>query len=235
MILLVHGSWQRSHCWDQVTPLLRDAGAPPIAVDLRGAAPLGEQTLTGYTERIVDVVNALPEPATLVGHGAAGAFISCAAEQVPEKVSALVFVAAYLLGDSESVVDNAACGSSDGAAVWPSGADGGAASPIPTQEARAIFFHDCAPDVVASLLADRVPEARAPLAEPVQLSAERFGSVPKIYLETTQDRFLPLAAQRAMQRNWLCRRVITMETGHYPFVAQPAEFTRRLLGASGRR
>ena len=179
-------------------------------------------------------MNALPEPVTLVGHGAAGAFISCAAEQVPEKVSGLVFVAAHVLADGESVVDNAACGSSDGFASRLRTADGGGvASPIPVSEARAMLFHDCPPGAAATLLDDRVPEASAPLAEPVRLSAERFGSVPKIYLETTQDRFLPLAAQRAMQHNWACRQVITMETGHYPFVAQPAEFTRHLLAASG--
>jgi pimeloyl-ACP methyl ester carboxylesterase len=65
-----------------------------------------EVTLQGYTDRVVDVLDAQPEPVVLVGHSLGGIAISQAAEQRPEKIEKLVYVCALLLPSGKSASDN---------------------------------------------------------------------------------------------------------------------------------
>ncbi|GIS94728.1 MAG: hypothetical protein CM1200mP22_19650 [Dehalococcoidia bacterium] len=73
-----------------------------------------------------------------------------------------------------------------------------------------------------------VPQPTGPLIDPIQISSENYGRVPKVYIECEQDGALPLAYQRDMQANVLCDRTITMSTGHSPFLSAPVELVDHL-------
>jgi hypothetical protein len=70
-----------------------------------------------------------------------------------------------------------------------------------------------------------VPEPLAPLATPLRLTAARFGSVPRIYVECSEDRAMTLAAQRRMQKALPCRERITLEADHSPFFSHSERLT----------
>ena len=101
--VLVHGGW----CWEKVIPLLEEAGHVAQAPDLPGSGddptPIPEVSLQGYADRISEVLDAQPEPVVLVGHSSGGTVISQAAEQRPDKVKLLVYLAAFLLRDGETL------------------------------------------------------------------------------------------------------------------------------------
>ena len=61
----------------------------------------------------------------------------------------------------------------------------------------------------------------------VTLTEERFGSVPRWYVECTHDSAVRIARQRAMVKAMPCK-VITMECGHTPFYSQPEELAEHL-------
>jgi pimeloyl-ACP methyl ester carboxylesterase len=61
----------------------------------------------------------------------------------------------------------------------------------------------------------------------VTLTEERFGSVPRWYIECTHDNAVRIARQRAMVKKMPCK-VITMECGHTPFYSQPEELAEHL-------
>jgi len=45
---------------------------------------------------------------------------------------------------------------------------------------------------------------------------ERFGSIPRLYVEATLDRSVPLVTQRAMQDRVPGARVVTLDSDHAP-------------------
>jgi hypothetical protein len=63
----------------------------------------------------------------------------------------------------------------------------------------------------------------------VTLTAERFGSVPRAYVEATDDRAISLEMQRDMQALLPCEPVITLECDHSPFYSAVPELVEALL------
>src|SRR6202012_3115759 len=107
-ILLVHGAFGRAACWDRVLPGLRAAGHSPEAIDLPGAGedptPVAEVTLDRYARRVCDALADGP-PAILVGHSMGGMVITQAAARCPERIERLVYVAAFVPEDGQSLID----------------------------------------------------------------------------------------------------------------------------------
>jgi pimeloyl-ACP methyl ester carboxylesterase len=74
------------------------------------------------------------------------------------------------------------------------------------------------------------PEPLKPLVSAVKVTPERFGAVPRTYIECTRDRTVTLESQRRMQHTWPCEPVITLESDHSPFFSHPRELARALSG-----
>ena len=62
-------------------------------------------TLERYAEAVCDALAALPEPAVLVGYSMGGVVVTQAAGNTPDRVAALVFVAAFMPSNGQSLVD----------------------------------------------------------------------------------------------------------------------------------
>ncbi len=87
--------------------LLRGAGHRVDAPDLAGLGadrtnPAGI-TLATWRDQIVALADEAVEPIVLVGHSRGGIVISEVAEARPDKIARLVYLAAFLLGDGESI------------------------------------------------------------------------------------------------------------------------------------
>jgi hypothetical protein len=67
------------------------------------------------------------------------------------------------------------------------------------------------------------------LAAPVRITAERFGRVPRAYIETLRDRAVTPAAQRRMQSVLPCDPVFALDSDHSPFLSQPEALARILI------
>ena len=107
--VLVHGAYHGGWCWDRLTPILRARGAEVIAPDLPGhgsdRTPSADLTLTLYADHIAGAVRQAGGPVTLVGHSMAGAVIAEVAERVPDLLTRLVYLTAYMPGPGESIID----------------------------------------------------------------------------------------------------------------------------------
>src|SRR2546423_14412820 len=82
---------------------------PGEALDPRGAgrdwtAP-AEVGMDDYTARIHEAIDRAPGPVVLVAHSRGGLATTQAAEGRHERIDTLVYLAAYLLRDGESVLD----------------------------------------------------------------------------------------------------------------------------------
>jgi hypothetical protein len=75
----------------------------------------------------------------------------------------------------------------------------------------------------------RAREPIAPLTIPLSLTAANFGKVPRLYIETLNDRGISTSLQRRMYSFLPRKKVLSMSTGHSPFLSTPRELTANLL------
>jgi pimeloyl-ACP methyl ester carboxylesterase len=230
-VVLVHGSWHGRWAWDRVVPSRVDAGHDVAALDLpgRGDDPRdpASVTLDDHVDAVVEVLEASDRPAIVVGHSFGGFVISHVAERLPERVELLVYVAAFLLRHGQTVLEVAT-------SVPPSvphldvREEEGLISVRP-EAAPLVFYDDCSPEDARWATALLVPEALVPRQTHAVLTEERFGSVPRVYVETTNDRALAVSLQRRMHSALPCREVVAIASGHSPFLSMPETLAERLL------
>lgn len=231
--VLVHGSWHGAWCWYKIIPRLRAAGHTATAVDLPGHGRRWDiaktVTLQDYVDAVLQVLDGHQEPVILVGHSRGGIVISQTAEERPEKIKALVYLAAFLIPDGEAmlpialsdrgslIVGNLTLNEDDG---WHM---------LKAEAVREALYEDCSEQdaALASLLL--TPEPNAPVATPLHLTQERFGKVPRVYIETRKDKGVTPALQGRMYKRLACEKVIHMDTGHSPFLSAPEQLARHLI------
>lgn len=231
-LVLVHGAWHASWCWEKVVPLLQEAGHEVVAVDLPGHGgddtPVSKVTLAAYAERVAAVLDEQPEPVVLVGHSMGGLVISEAAERRPEKIRLLVYLTGFLLPKGRSLLETAQ--TDEESIVFPNAdvdEEKGIVS-IREDAAKAIFYGDCSEEDAEKAKARLIPQPIAPFATPVGVSEENFGRVRRAYIECLRDRAIGPAAQKRMHTELPCEKVVSMETSHSPFLSAPEELVGHL-------
>lgn len=224
-IVLVHGAFENDQVWGHVTAKLQKDGYQVVTVDLPGrpgnpAAP-DKVSLDLYRDAVVKAIGSVKRPAVVVGHSFGGIVISAAAEQAPKKVKTLVYLAAYLPQDGDSLVSLAQRDAD--AKVGPHlqiEKDKGLASI--EYSARADLFANGGPEGLRKAIPDLIlDEPLAPLATPVKLTAANFGKVDKAYIHTAMDQVISPAFQAKMVAASPVRVEYTLPTGHTPFLTDP--------------
>jgi pimeloyl-ACP methyl ester carboxylesterase len=227
---LIHGSWHGGWCWERVVPLLEAQGHRVLAPDLPGMGmdrtPFAEDVMEQWIAWGASLIEAQPEPVILVGHSAGGQLVSALVERVPDRVTQAIFIAAALLADGQSRAEPKFGSDELYAAMRLS--DDGKAYNIDPARAHELLFHLLPPDVAAHSVARFVNEPLQPALFRLRLSAERFGRTPRAYIETTEDRAIPLSLQREMIKYWPCDRVITLPSDHAPMYSMPERLVEAL-------
>ena len=230
--VLVHGGFVGGWCWEKLVPLLEEAGHRVEAPDLPGSGddntPIPEVSLQAYADRISEVVDAQPEPVVLVGQSSGGVAVSQAAEQRPDNIHMLVYVGAYLLRDGETLLS---AGENDTESLVLANlvmSEDGSSATIREDAIREGLLADCSDEDVERAKARFEPGALAPIATPVSLSEENYGRIPRVYIETLKDRAISPWLQKEMYERVPCQKVISMDTGHWPFYSAPEELAGHL-------
>jgi pimeloyl-ACP methyl ester carboxylesterase len=229
--VFVHGTCHGGWCWEKLTPLLNAMGHVTHAPDLPGLGkdltPPANVTLADNVDKIARKLDKIEEPAILVGHSLGGVTISQLAEARRRKIKALVYIAALLPPSGKTGRDMTAMEpdclfrrsremSQDGTTYTF------ARAKLPT-----LFYADVPPEDRYRAMERLRPQPVAISSTPVTLTEERFGSVPRWYIQCTLDNAVLLSVQRRIVAMTPCR-VITMECGHSPFYSNPEELAEHL-------
>ncbi|MCX5412751.1 alpha/beta fold hydrolase [Streptomyces sp. NBC_00059] len=223
-IVLEHGAFADAASWDGVVARLQRAGYPVVSA----ANPLrGPATDAAYLRSVLDHVDG---PVVLVGHSYGGTVISQAAAGLEDKVKALVYIAAFLpdAGESSIGLTNKFPGSTLGEAVesvnysLPDGGQG-ADVYIKPEKFRNQFAADVPADKAKLMAAGQRPVAAAALEEKSTEAA--WKTIPSWSLVTTEDRNIPVAAQRFMSARAQARTT-TIDASHAVSVSRPEAVTR---------
>ncbi|MGH3494729.1 MAG: alpha/beta fold hydrolase [Mycobacterium sp.] len=236
--VLVHGGWHGAWCWERLVPRLHAAGHTVIAVDLPGYGedhtPVRDITLQAYADKVLAAVDAAAEPVVLVGHSLGGIVISTVAEQRPERIAHLVYLAALMLPRGVSPLQFAQTTPEhyDWLSLYRIIEPDKGIHWIVADRVRELFLNDADDADVAWVTKRLQRDYLGPLSSPVQVTAQRWGSIPRTYIEALYDRAISLAEQRRMQRLSPGATVHSLATGHSPFITRPDDTADLLLRAT---
>ncbi|HMT43142.1 MAG TPA: alpha/beta fold hydrolase [Chakrabartia sp.] len=235
--ILIHGSWHGGWCFDAVKALLEAQGHAVIAPDLPGMGGTDEEmaqiTLQGWGNFAAELCrNASQKPVILAGHSRGGLVVSQAAETAPEAINAIVYICAMMLPDGMSRAQFKDMEEPNPAFdALISKTPGGHGSIITGANPQAVFAQLSPRDAVAAAMARLVSEPHGPRATPVHVTPERWGTIPRTYVECTADRTIPISSQRRMLALSPGARVVTLDADHSPFLSRPQALAQALLDA----
>lgn len=229
--VLVHGAWADESAWGFIrNDLAKTANVIVVNLPAHGAdntygAGVG---LNDYVKAVTNAINKQPGKVILVGHSMAGVIISQVAENIPNKVSKLVYVSAYLpkTGENVSGITNKFLKNKP-IEVFEFNNDYSLVS-IKKDALANVVCADCPAYMKDVLVKYHRAEPTKGLNDNVTLTT-KFAGIPKYYISTKNDFAVPYALQQQMiTDNGTIKKVYEMETSHLPFVVQPEIFLELL-------
>lgn len=231
--ILIHGSWHSAWNWHKVKPLLESIGHRVIAPDLPGMGrdrtPVQDVTMDFVVDRICELMDTVEGKVILVGHSKNGIMISQAAERRPEKIEKLVYLAAYLIPNGKTQREYSVQDTEGVLKPFVTKHEGTNSTTLHPDIYHEGLYHDCEDYIteLAKVLLGHEPFITG--VTPLQLSEARFGSVPRYYIECTEDRAVTPFIQRRMYEETPCERVYRLDTSHSPFFSKPKELVEVLV------
>jgi pimeloyl-ACP methyl ester carboxylesterase len=217
--LFVHGAWDGGWDYARVDSILRIKGDIVYRPTLTG---LGERVHlsnanVNLSTYIADIVNVIKfenlHNVILVGHSYGGMVISGVAEQMPDRISQLIYLDAMVPNDGESA--QAVCGDiwtmmmashiKDSLVLYPFGAT----KPMPPTD---------------------VPQPLKTFTEPLKISNPLVKKIPTAFILMTKNGKSnsgtdKMGVNKARARNW---KIYTFEGGHYSMREQPENLVKKL-------
>lgn len=229
-ILLIHGGAHKGNCWEQLVPLLTARGFRVSAIDLPGHGRQStfyyDVSLDDYATAVCSAAKSLGAPCVAVGHSLGGVSISMAATKAPELFERLIFVTALvpngfysrsprLARDFVNPVKKGAL---------PVSLLQGCMKP----QAPLLldyFYHDC-PDSFKQRASDYLcNQPLRPMLGKIRIESKKIDPIPKNYIECTRDVVIPIEGQRQLQTHLTFESVVSLASGHSPFVSMPGELS----------
>jgi len=236
VFILIHGTSHGGWCWERVAPLLEAKGHVARVPDLPGmgadSIPFDTLTPAQWDQFVIDLVNQESEPVVLVGHSRGGMQISSAAEAIPDRILRLVYLTAFVPKDGQSNLDLVKQFCDPGLLSAPRMEMARNETGFAPEVARAWFYNETPGEWADRAVARLQVEPKAMIFAPVHLTADRFGTVSKVYIECEQDMVIPVENQREMQIHAAFDAVLRLAADHSPFYSAPEQLVDALIRAA---
>jgi pimeloyl-ACP methyl ester carboxylesterase len=218
-ILVAHGAWSAGWVWKKMHPLLNAAGIRLVAPTLTG---LGERVhlatpATDLAMHVQDLLNVVKfedlDRFVLLGHSYGGMVATQVADHIPQQITKLVYLDAFVPRDGQSLLDLLDVDTARGFRERVRAGDGWRAVPNPAPP-------DTSPADVAWIEARRVPQPAKTFESPARLTRGDT-HVPRTYircLRTYGNEVFGQFSARAKQEGWACHG---MDASHSPHVTAP--------------
>ena len=228
--LLIHGAMRGAWLWDKLMPLLMKGGGNPIAVDLPGhgdrKADSSWVTMSDYISDVIDFIRKESlKDLVLIGHSMSGIVISKVAEEIPERIKHLVYLAAVVPRDNEALIDLLTKERQETLQKL----HGKVKEVFGTlEQLRPMYFTDLEGEEKESYLKQLTPQPLAPFFEKIHFNQFPKITVPKTYILGLRDKSLP----PELTRKFAARLELTpveIDAGHDMMVSRPDDVAKVLL------
>jgi len=210
-----------------VIPLLEKQGHRAIAIDLPGMGrdktPIQQVKMKATVEKICNLIDSIDGKVILVGHSKNGIMISQAAEYRPDKIEKLIYLAAYLIPNGKTQREYSIQDSAGVLKPYVTMHEKLNAHSLQPEIYKEGLYADCDDHIteLAKVLLSHEPVESG--ITPLQLTEKNYGSVPKFYIECTEDKAVTPFIQGKMYTETPCEKVYRMATSHSPFFSKPKE------------
>ncbi len=232
--VMVHGAFAGAWIWEPLAERLEAAGHSVETFDLPGSGadstPVAEVTLDAYAARTCDVLRSRPERAVVVCNSMGGVVATQAVARCPQPVRAIVYVAAFLPVDGESLIDltNLPEGADDQVQANLVVEGDPPVATMPDAASREAIYAACSDEVASWALERRGPQPVLPFTQPVDLGGFDFAGIERSYVTCSRDRAIPPPLQRLMLERAGCANVVELDTDHVPQLSATAELAEIL-------
>ncbi|MEV5412146.1 alpha/beta hydrolase [Thermopolyspora sp. NPDC052614] len=240
--LAAHGGCHGAWAWDFVKPELAKLGHELVAVELPGHGTRRDEvaTLDGYRDAVLEL---LQPGDVLVGHSSGSVVATIAANERPDLVAHICFVAGILPvegmplpyettsttlgGSSDSPVDD-----ESPLDTYIKMTEGNEAFYFERQGAVMAFYNDCSDELIDWAYSKLVPEPFAPLTVPVFVpNFWKQADLSRSFIMGSRDTTCFPALAR-LQAKRLGVVPLEIDTGHSPWLSRPTEFAALLVEAT---
>lgn len=240
---LIHGAWHWGGCFQKVADELASAGHPVATPDLAShgynATPWqAVDSMATYTAPVRALLAQVPEPVILVGHSLGGSVLSYLAATMPEKIRALVYLAAFMTPAGKTTNEYSRMAAEDPSCAGflqllsPTADKAGLALDLSRPELlHSALYADCSAHDVAVSRRNVIPiTSRVPIFHP----SEALSAHERHYIICTQDQVVPPFLQRRMVADSPGTVAHELASGHFLFFSMPealAEVLGRIAGS----
>jgi pimeloyl-ACP methyl ester carboxylesterase len=233
--VLVHGAFVGAWAWKPLIEALEAQGHTAEALDLPGSGddqtPLAEVTLDACADRVCAVLGESEEPAILVANSMGGVIVTQAADRCPDRIDSLVYVAAFLPKDGQSLLDLTKLpeGKEDQVQANIVVEGDPPVATMPDDASADALYGACSKEVADWAIAQQRPQVVAPFVTPVSLDKGGFDRITRrMYVLCTRDRAIPPPLQRLMLDQGECVQVLELDTDHSPHMSMTAKLATYL-------
>jgi pimeloyl-ACP methyl ester carboxylesterase len=227
-LVLVHGAWHGPWCWDLLLPQLRSAILDVRCLSLPSAGSAVPTGLADDARHLGESLRRIPGPLVLCGHSYGGTVIS-EADLDQAQVRRLVYLCAYLPEPGESVDSSLRAAGERRPGHWIRRLSDGHTR-VDAERAAELFYGDCPPATQDWAIARLRPHWGRVLTEPAGHADRRRHA--STYVVCDADRALAPAIQRNVYAP-RAQQVVTLASGHSPFLSLPRQLARLLADLAG--
>jgi pimeloyl-ACP methyl ester carboxylesterase len=232
-ILVAHGAWSAGWVWKKMHPLMTAAGHRLITPTQTG---LGEREhlatpAVDLETHIQDLLGVIKheelDDFVLLGHSYGGMVATGVADRVPERISQLIYLDAFVPRDGQSLLELQGPDAARGMRERVKAGDGWRVEPNPPPP-------DTPPEDLKWIQAHRMAQPLKCFDTPVRLK-NRDAKMPHAYIyalrKTPADTFKPFA-ERAKKEHWDYREI---DASHSPHVTAPEALAALLVSVIAKK
>ena len=241
-IVMVHGSWHWGGCFQKVADVLALAGYPVATPDLTShgydaTAWDGFASIEAYARPVEAILGHAPDKVVLVGHSMGGVPLTYLAEKYPDKIAKLIYLTGFLVPNGRKALDyillNVKIPAARELFQVVSQVSNGRGLKLDLAKPdliKAAFYGDCSDHDVGVAARNVLPiTSTVPDNTVSTITPERFGTIPRVYIECTEDKAIPIETQRLMVQNVPGTKTASLPTSHSSFFSRPAELARLIM------
>jgi pimeloyl-ACP methyl ester carboxylesterase len=233
---MIHGSWHCGWAWQSVMRHLAGKGHVTHAPTLPGHGPQAERRGIKHQDCVSAVIAYIHERClediTLVGHSFGGTVVQKLAEELPDRITRMVFLDALIVEDGHCVFDVLP---SEYAALFNDLAKASSNNSmlIPWEIWRDNFIQDASEPLARSLWEQLSPEPNQVNLDRLDLKRFYSLSIPRSFIYCRHDRALPPGYFHPRMSSRLGEfRLLEIDGSHEVMFTRPDELAERIVEAS---
>lgn len=251
--VLVHGAGHGAWCWVKVKTVLEKAGHRVTTIDLASAgvntdSPDDVTSLEIYNQPLTDLFTSFPddEKVILVGHSLGGMNLTLTSERFPYKIAVAVYLTALMPGAG---MDLQALSEADPDFLPPTEGvsgqnllyykvEGGPPTSMafPLDRLKVAFYNNCSAEDFAFAVdhVKKLPMLPSMFEPKPTVTAENYGSVPRVFVIASQDLVITPSTSRTMIALNPPNEVHEIDTDHSLFFSAVEEVEKLLVNTAAK-